>query len=404
MWKNNNFIILMLGVAISATGMWVGIIGNLEFLQQNIESSFIQALIILAGFIVGVFLAPWAGRIIDSKPKKNVLLVSWAVRISAVIFMFLAIEYNSIWWMLVYTFLMGISGAFINPTIQTLIPMVVNKEELIAANGVNINIFTGARIVGTALGALLLEMMTLNMLYFVMMIAFILTFATTLFLKVEEVFTEENKQKVKESLLTSIKKLGPIITGKPKVISGILLIIPAFLFLSGFNLMMIEISELQADSSIKGIIYTVEGTCVFIGTFLAKRFFNNSKTLKPLIFLSFVISISQLSLYFADMRVTSIISFAMFGIAAGALFPVVTTIFQTEIESEYHGRFFSMKGMLENILFQVLMLLTGLFLDTIGFKVMVLIFGTISTVYVIFIALYRNNKYESSDSNVVVSK
>jgi MFS transporter, DHA3 family, macrolide efflux protein len=404
MWKNNNFLILMLGVSISATGMWVGIIGNLEFLQQNIESSFLQALIILAGFIVGVFLAPWAGRIIDSKPKKNVLLASWAVRISAVIFMFVAIEYNSIWWMLVYTFLMGISGAFINPTIQTLIPMVVKKEELIAANGVNINIFTGARIVGTALGALLLEMMTLNMLYLVMMIAFILTFATNLFLKVEEVFLEENKHKEKESLITSIKKLGPVISGKPKVISGILLIIPAFLFLSGFNLMMIEISELQADSSIKGIIYTVEGICVFIGTFLAKRFFNNAKSLKPLIFLSFVISISQLSLYFADMKVTSIISFAMFGIAAGALFPVVTTIFQTEIDSEYHGRFFSMKGMVENILFQVLMLLTGLCLDTIGFKVMVVIFGTISIIYVIIIALFRNTRYETTKADIAITK
>jgi MFS transporter, DHA3 family, macrolide efflux protein len=168
--------------------------------------------------------------------------------------------------------------------------------------------------------------------------------------------------------------------------------------------MMIEISELQADSSIKGIIYTVEGICVFIGTFLAKRFFNDAKSLKPLIFLSFVISISQLSLYFADMKITSIISFAMFGIAAGALFPVVTTIFQTEIDSEYHGRFFSMKGMVENILFQVLMLLTGLCLDTIGFKVMVVIFGTISIIYVIIIAVFRNTTYETTKADIAITK
>jgi MFS transporter, DHA3 family, macrolide efflux protein len=402
MWKNRNFLILMLGVAISATGMWVGIIGNLEFLQQNIESSFLQALILLAGFIVGVFLAPWAGRVIDNNPKKNVLLISWTVRISAVLFMFVAISYNSVWWMLVYTFLMGISGAFINPTIQTLIPMVVKKDQLIAANGVNINIFTAARIVGTAIGALLLEFMTLSMLYVVMMIAFILTLLAMFLLKVEEVFTEESKNKAKESLITSIKKLGPIIAEKPKVISGMLLIIPAFLFISGFNLMMIEISELQGDSGIKGIIYTVEGICVFIGTFLAKRFFNNTKSLLPLLFLSLLIALSQMSLYFAHMTIPSILSFAVFGIAAGALFPVVTTIFQTEIDSEYHGRFFSMKGMLENILFQVLMLLTGLFLDTIGFKLMVIIFGVISLLYVfiVYVTKIKREHLVSKNSNI----
>jgi MFS transporter, DHA3 family, macrolide efflux protein len=399
MWKNRNFLILMIGVAISGTGMWVGIIGNLEFLQQNIESSFIQALIILAGFIVGIFLAPLAGRIIDNNEKKKVLLWSWTVRVLAVTFMFLAIYYNSILWMVVYTFLMGISGAFLQPTIQTLIPMVVKKEDLISANGINVNIFTAARIIGTAIGALLLEFMSLSSLYGVTMLAFALTLVGTFFLKVNETFTEEQKQKKKEGFVTSIKKLVPIVQGKPKVISGMLLVFPAFLFISGFNLMMIEISEIQDDAGIKGIIYTVEGICVFIGTFLAKRFFNNTKNIKPLLFLSLIIALSQMSLYFADMKWASIASFAMFGMAAGALFPVITTICQTEIDSEYHGRFFSLKGMFENIVFQLLMLLTGLCLDTIGFKVMVITFGSFSLLYVIFIYYTRSKKIDVHHNN-----
>ncbi|MED2971780.1 MFS transporter [Fictibacillus sp. B-59209] len=156
MWKNRNFLLLMFGVAVSSTGLWVGIIGNLEFLQKNVESSFLQALLLLSGFLVGVFLAPMAGRIIDRGDKKKILIYAGLARSFAIVFMYLAIANDNVWWMLIYTFIIGIAGTFSNPAMQTLIPLIVKKENLLQANGVYMNIFTGARIAGTALGGAML--------------------------------------------------------------------------------------------------------------------------------------------------------------------------------------------------------------------------------------------------------
>lgn len=405
MWRNRNFILLMFGLAVSSMGLWVGIIGNLEFLQKNVESSFLQALIILAGFLVGIFLAPMAGRVIDQSNKRNILIYAGIARCIAILFMYMAIATNSVWWMLIYTFVIGISGTFSNPAMQTLLPLVVKKDQLLGANSVHVNIFTGARIVGTALGGVMLVGMSLFSLYTVTLVSYVILLIATFFIKVEEDLKKVDKNAKKENFISTLKDLYPVVKKQRMVVNGILLLIPAFLFIAGFNLIVIEISELQNNPGIKGILYTTEGLCVFLGTFLANKFFKENPKLTYMFAITFVIAAAQLSLFFAEYHVMSIISFGIFGLAAGTLFPVVTTIFQTEVPSEYHGRFFSIKGMVDNIIFQALMLLTGLFLDTIGFKVMVISFGISSFLFVSLI-LFRQFSVKSrlKKDPVVISK
>lgn len=387
MWRNRNFILLMFGLAVSSTGLWVGIIGNLEFLQKNVESSFLQALIILAGFLVGIFLAPMAGRVIDRSNKRNILIYAGIARCVAILFMYLAIATNSVWWMLIYTFIIGISGTFSNPAMQTMIPLVVSKGQLLAANSVHVNIFTGARIVGTALGGVMLVGMSLFSLYTVTLVSYVILLVATFFIRVDEKEKRVDQQKKKENFITTIQELYPVIRKKSMVINSILLLIPAFLFIAGFNLIVIEISEIQNTPGIKGILYTTEGLCVFIGTFIANRFFKENPKFIYLSIITFVIAAAQLSLVFADHFIPSILTFALFGLAAGTLFPVATTIFQTDVPSDFHGRFFSIKGMVDNIIFQALMLLTGFLLDTVGFNIMVISFGISSFLFVSMIFL-----------------
>lgn len=404
MWKNRNFLILMFGLAVSSTGLWVGIIGNLEFLQKNVESSFLQALIILAGFLVGIFLAPMAGRIIDRSNKKKILIYAGIARCSAIFFMYLAIAYNNVWWMVVYTLVMGISGTFSQPAMQTMLPLIVKKEELLDANGVNMNIFTASRIVGTALGGVMLVGMSLFALYTVTLISYVILLISTFFINVDEKPKEVDKSGKKENFFRTLGELYPMVKKQPKVVYGIFLLIPAYLFLSGFNLMVIEISDLQDNPGIKGILYTTEGVCVFVGTFLSKKFFRDNPKLSYMFAITFIIATAHTSLFLADHPIMSILSFGLFGLAAGTLFPVVTTIFQTDVPSDYHGRFFSIKGMVDNIIFQALMLLTGLFLDTIGFQNMVIGFGVTSFIIasvILFQYTARGNRNKNNRTAAV---
>ncbi len=391
MWKNRNVWILLSGELIAGLGLWMGIIGNLEFLQQHVPSDFLKSLILFTGLLAGVFVAPLAGRIIDSYKKKPVLIAAGIGRMVSVLFMFLALEYQSIWWMVLFMISIQLSAAFYFPALQSLIPMIVREKDLLQMNGVHMNIATIARVIGTALAGAMLLIMSLHSLYLASLIAYGLLLIATFMLKIDEESVPKKPKVPGEKTKGGFKEVIPVIKGYPIVLMTLILTVVPMLFLGGFNLMVINISELQDDATIKGLLYTAEGICFMLGAFIVKRIADGKDQLKLMLLFTFVVSISQLSLYFADIKIMSLISFGVFGLALGFFFPIAATIFQTKIPKEYHGRFFSFRGMLDRVLFQVVLLGTGLFLDTIGLKNMVLVFGSLSLVLVLYYTV-RNSK------------
>lgn len=96
-------------------------------------------LILILGVLFGALLAPVAGRVIDQFQKKKILTYCGVLRIIAVGFMFIALELNSVWWMIGYNLLIGVSAAFYFPTLQSLIPIIVENKYLLNANAIQTN-------------------------------------------------------------------------------------------------------------------------------------------------------------------------------------------------------------------------------------------------------------------------
>ncbi|MFC0189279.1 MFS transporter [Fictibacillus aquaticus] len=380
MWRNKNFLLIMGGTLIVDVGFWFGIIGNLEFLQQNIESSFYQSLFLIVGIVMAVMLAPIAGRIVDQAPKKQVIVWSSFVRIFAVCFMFAAIKTGDVWWMLMYSIFMGAAASFTMPAFQALLPIILEREQLLGANSLLQNMMTVSRIAGTALAGYMLVKVSLFSLYFITLIAYTATFVCLTFLNVNEKRAKTIKDKKKEK--SSFKDVFPIFKEHPAIITPFLLVIVPYLFLAGFNLMIIEISDLQNDQSIKGTLYVVEGISVFAGSVILKKFLKQRAIVPVLLGAVTLVAVSQLTLYFADIHWMPFISFALFGLTVGVYFPVSNTIFQVEVPHEFHGRFFSFKRMVESLMFPIFMIATGYFLDSIGIQQMAVLYGAISLVIV----------------------
>ncbi len=386
MWKNRNVWIILIGEFIAGLGLWTGIIGNLEFMQALVPSDFAKSLILFAGLLAGVMVGPIAGRVIDSSSKKRVMLISGFGRMVSVVFMFMAIEYQSIIFMIVFMIAIQISAAFYFPALQSSIPMIVKDKDLLEMNGVHMNVSTVSRIAGTALAGAMLVVMSLTSLYMASMVAYGILFALTFLLNFEDASSME-KVEGKGKKAGSFKEVLPVLRETPIALTVLILTFIPFLFIGGFNLMVINISEIQDDQTIKSLIYTIEGICFMIGAFFVKRI-SNDRNMVPLMF-GFVtlIAISHLSLYFADIKWVTLFSFGLFGLAVGCFFPIAATIFQTKIPKEYHGRFFSFRNMLDRVLFQVVLLGTGLFLDTIGLQMMAIVFGLLSLTLILFYGL-----------------
>lgn len=95
MWRNKNVWIILSGEFIAGLGLWLGILGNLEFMQQHVPSDFMKSVIMFIGLLAGVLVGPMAGRVIDQYEKRKYFYAGFG-RVVSVIFMFLAIQYESI--------------------------------------------------------------------------------------------------------------------------------------------------------------------------------------------------------------------------------------------------------------------------------------------------------------------
>ncbi|TXC93147.1 MFS transporter [Metabacillus litoralis] len=388
MWRNKNVWILLIGELIAGLGLWMGIIGNLEFMQKYIPSDFMKSVVLFLGLLAGVFFGPLAGKVIDTYSKKKVMIYAGIGRMLSVVFMFMAIHFEAIIFMVFFMVSIQISAAFYFPAIQAVIPLIVKEKDLIQMNGVHMNVSTLARVAGTALAGMMLVVLEIESLYIGSMVAYLFILITTFALD----FEEADFDKVRSNKTSSFKDVLPVLKEVPIVISALVLTVIPMLFIGGFNLMVINISELQNDISIKGLLYTVEGLSFMIGAFFVKKITHLLPPIKLMFIFAFLISIAHLSLFFSDIKFMSLISFGLFGLGVGCFFPIAATIFQTKIAKEYHGRFFSFRNMLDRIMFQVVLLSTGLLLDTIGLQYMVLIFGVLSLSAVIYFALFNSRK------------
>lgn len=397
MWKNKNVWILLIGDFIAGLGLWLGIIGNLEFMQEKVPSDFLKASILAVGLLAGVAFGPLAGRITDQTSKKKVMLIAGFARTVGVIFMLIAIQTGSIWWMIIFLILIQVSAAFYFPALQAAIPLVVDEKDLLQLNGIYMNVSSLSRVLGTAVAGIFLVAMSLSMLYVASLVAYLGLFILTWFLRIDESKAAQASEEVTPAK-TDFKDLFPVIKGLPIVFMTLLMTLVPLLFIGGFNLIVINISELQNSSAIKSWLYTAEGLSFIIGAFFVKQLSRKSSPYTILFFCSFMIGLSQLLLYLADIPMMAVFAFAVFGFSVGCFFPTAATIFQTRVPKDYHGRFFSFRNMLERLIFQVILLITGFLLDAVGLQVMAVTFGGLSILMtIIFYTRYRRQLAEEKN-------
>ncbi|MDX5323538.1 MAG: MFS transporter, partial [Exiguobacterium sp.] len=287
-------------------------------------------------------------------------------------------------------FLQG-SAAFYFPALQAAIPLIVKERELLALNGIHMNVSTLSRVIGTAIAGILLTLISLRDVYALSLVAYLLLAVATWFLKIDETAVPSAKKVDKSS--GGFKDVFPIIKSIPVIFMTLVMTLIPLLFIGGFNLLVINISELQDSTAIKGWIYTAEGIAFMAGAFLIKRIGEKFSVFSILFTFSFLIGVAQLMLYFADIPAVSIAAFVLFGFSVGCFFPTAVTIFQTRMPKDYHGRFFSFRNMLDRIVFQIVLLVTGFFLDLIGLQLMVVLFG-ISSILMTGAFLVYTRKHE----------
>ncbi|AAF12676.1 MFS transporter [Deinococcus radiodurans] len=380
---NNTLWILLAGSIVSETGMWIGFVGTLQFLQQVLSSTFNQALFLIVPSLLGLAIGPIAGRVVDQHAKQLILKVSSALRILAPALMLLAIEQRSIVFAVISTLIGGLVTSFYYPALRATFPLVASGQALAMANMWNFNLITLARIIGTTFGGLLIVNDNLEVSYQLAMLSYVVIALQTWLIRIDEDATSNRHNQVDSRKMAFTEVLRLIGNSRELVFALTINLIP-YIFIAGFNIFVIGISTLQQNVGIKGALYTVEGVGILISSLFYRRMIKKFDVKNIILATAFLICAAELFLLGAGNKWLSILGFAIFGISGGFFIPTLQTFLQNSVENTYHGRLFSLKRMLETGITLVTLPFYGIVIDRLGITSLMAIILTLSTAIYLF--------------------
>jgi len=157
-FRHRNYRLWFGGQLVSLVGTWMQIIAQGWLVYQISASEFDLGLVGFAAAIPSLIISPWGGVATDRIPRRTLLLITQAASM-AMAFILAALAFAGVvqvWHIVTLAALTGVVNAFDAPARMTFVFDMVGSEDVTNAIALNSTMFNGARIVGPALGGMML--------------------------------------------------------------------------------------------------------------------------------------------------------------------------------------------------------------------------------------------------------
>src|ERR1051325_10461692 len=156
--RHRNFQLYFGGQLISNIGTWMQIIAQAWVVYQISHSELILGLVAFASAIPVLVISPWGGVVVDRMSRQKLLMMTQSGAM-LLAFIMAALTFANViqeWHVIVLAALLGVVNAFDAPARQAFVPEMVGKQDLPNAIALNSIMFNSARVIGPAVGGLVL--------------------------------------------------------------------------------------------------------------------------------------------------------------------------------------------------------------------------------------------------------
>ncbi|MEY9973204.1 MFS family permease [Lysinibacillus sp. RC46] len=232
---NRNFGVLVICQVITLFGSSILRFALSLYILDLTGSATIFGLILAVSTIPTIFLAPIGGAIADRTNRRNLLVIldviSSVIVGGLAIFLFTS-ETSIIPMIGIVMTLMMIVSAFYQPTVQASIPVLVEQEKLLGANGVVSGVSSITNFAGPVLGGLLYSISGIEMIVIITCISFFLSAVLELFIKIPFEKRDQPYGAVKTTLLDIKDGVSYIVKDNPFISKVILIAAALNLFIT----------------------------------------------------------------------------------------------------------------------------------------------------------------------------
>jgi len=183
--RNHNYRLFFFGQMISLTGTWMQTIGQAWLVLDLTHSPLALGTVTMLQFLPISLLVLFGGVIADKVPKRRLLvLTQTAAMTQAFILAFLTWSgLVALWQVYVLAAMLGLTNALDNPTRQAFVVEMVGRDDIANAVALNSSLFNGARLVGPALGGVIIAVVGVGTAFLVNGVSFIAVIAGLLLMR-----------------------------------------------------------------------------------------------------------------------------------------------------------------------------------------------------------------------------
>lgn len=267
---NKNFNKLFYGQTLSVLGDWFHTVALLTFVYSITESPFMIALTFISKGLPQLLLSPFIGGVIDRFSKKNIMIFTDITRGILVLTYFLASYKIEI--IFIANICLSVLSCLFEPAKQATLKNIVHQNHFVTANSLSSTMNGFMSIMGASLGGILVQSLHIEFAFLVNSLSY---FISAYFIYNMSVPTH-NTRNEKKAFFTDIKD-GYTYILQTKIILTLILVGISWGMIGGAYQLLLTIYAERIFHTNIGILYTVQGAGLMIGSLLVNLYISHNK-------------------------------------------------------------------------------------------------------------------------------
>jgi MFS family permease len=396
--ENRNFRLLWGGQVVSLLGDWFNLIASALLIAQLTDSAAALGGLFVVRFLAPFLVSPFAGVAADRYNRKKLLIITDIFR-GIVVLGFLFVQSSGlIWVVLIYvlTALQMAGQGFYFPARNAILPDVVSRNELGAANALSSATWSVMLALGSALGGFFSGIWGITPAFVLDALTFFISAAITSMVVYEPaVAHHDSDRSVAAALRQYIQGLSYLrhhvdifLVALHKTANGLFVA-------AAFQVIQVKLAEVhfpmgEAGAVSLGLTYVATGIGTGVGPIISRYFTGDrDRPLRWAIIVGYVITLFGLGTVatLANFPIVLIGSFLR-GVGGGIVWVVSTQLLMQLVPFDVRGRVFSTEFAMSTLANAIAAGMAGAFLDTVSVSTMLQVLALLNFIPIVLWLLW----------------
>ena len=339
--RHPNFRLFFFGQLISLSGTWMQSTAQQWLVYRLTDSQLSLGAVTFAAYIPVLLLSLFMGVVVDRFQRRRLLVITqtWFMLLAAVLAVLTYLELVQYWHILLLAILLGIANALDMPARQAFYIDLVKREDLMNAIALNSSIFNGARIIGPAIGGVVIAAFGEAPAFATNAVTYLAIITCLLMMRLPHFEPPESD---KSSLSEFKGGLVYLISHRYALsLVGMIAFFSIFCFPYPVLLPAFARDVLKIGAQGYGILVAAQGSGALIGALTLAAFGGSRSKSRLLLFSRGLLAVALAGLALSTIPILSILALALAGYALITQLAVTNTSLQLIVPDELRGRVMS---------------------------------------------------------------